>query len=334
MNKTIIIAEAGVNHNGDLDTAKNLIEVAAESGADYVKFQTFKTDELVTPGANQAKYQKLNTGRDENQYEMLKRLELNYDHYEILIRHASSYGIKFISTAFDVGSLNFLQNFGLDMIKIPSGEITNLPYLLAVAEFKKPIVMSTGMSSLGEIEAALEVLYRRGIDFKHLTLLHCTSEYPAPMDEVNLRVMGTLQTAFGVKVGYSDHTMGIEIPIAAVAMGATLIEKHFTLDREMDGPDHKASINPKELKKMVSAIRSIEKALGDGVKRVTPSELRNISVARKSIVAKCFIKKGSVFTNENLSIKRPGTGISPMKYEDVLGKIAIRDFDVDQLIEL
>ena len=333
MNKTIVIAEAGVNHNGDLGIAKNLIEVAAGAGADYVKFQTFKAEELVTANANQAKYQKLNTGRDENQYEMLKRLELSYDHYDLLIKHANSCGIKFLSTAFDVNSLNFLQNFRMDMIKIPSGEITNLPYLSAVADFKKPIVMSTGMSSLGDIEAALEVLYKGGVDFKLLTLLHCTTEYPAPVDEVNLRVIGTLQTAFGVKVGYSDHTMGIEVPIAAVAIGASLIEKHFTLYRDMDGPDHKASINPIELKKMVSAIRLIEKALGDGVKRVTPSELSNIIVTRKSIVAKCFIKRGSVFTNENLSIKRPGNGISPMKYEEVLGKVATRDFDVDQLIE-
>jgi len=334
MNKVTVIAEAGVNHNGDLNVAKKMIEVAAEAGADYVKFQTFTAEELVTPDAFLASYQKNNSGRGGGQYEMLKRLELKRDDHLTLIRHAEICNIKFLSTAFDLPAIDFLSKLGMDLVKIPSGEITNYPYLCAVSKLNKDIVLSTGMSTLGEVEMALEVLTREGIKLSQITLLHCTTEYPAPLEEVNLKVLETLRTAFGVQVGYSDHTMGIEVPIAAVSLGATLIEKHFTLDRGLSGPDHLASLEPGELKAMICAIRSIEKALGDGIKRVTQSERANIPVARKSLVAKKDIKLGEIFTDENIGVKRPGTGISPMRYLEVIGKVAKKDFYANQIIEI
>ena len=334
MTKTIVIAEAGVNHNGDLNLAKKLIEVAADAGADYVKFQTFSADELVTPFGDKAKYQLKNTEHNETQQEMLSRFQLNHKQHLILMQHAKSCGIKFLSSAFDLDSLYFLDSLGLDFIKIPSGEITNYPYLRLVSKLKKPTIISTGMSTLGDIEAALNVLVSGNFNIEDVTLLHCTTEYPVPPEEVNLRAMETLKNAFGTKVGYSDHTVGIEVSIAAVSLGASLIEKHFTLDRNMSGPDHLASLDPAALREMIGAIRIIEKALGNGRKVVMPSELNNSLVARKSIVAKKNIKIGDVFTEENLCTKRPGNGISPMRYEEVLGKIAKKDFLVNQLIEI
>ena len=334
MKKIIIIAEAGVNHNGDLDIAKELVKVAANAGADYVKFQTFRAEDLVTLNAKKARYQIKNSSVEEFQFEMLKRLELKREYHLSLLNYAHECNIKFLSTAFDVDALFFLNEMGLDLVKIPSGEITNYPYLCAVAKLHKPVVLSTGMSTLGDIESALEVFEKGGLDLDFITLLHCTTEYPAPPEEVNLNVMETLRRAFGVKVGYSDHTIGIEIPIAAASLGACLIEKHFTLDRGMEGPDHKASLEPIELSQMISAIRLVETALGDGVKRVTPSELKNVAIARKSIVAKRNIRCGDIFTEDNLCVKRPGNGISPMRYVEILGMVARKDFDADQLIEL
>jgi N,N'-diacetyllegionaminate synthase len=334
MNKTLVIAEAGVNHNGDIDIAKKLIKVAADSGADYVKFQTFNSDEALTSYAVQADYQLKNTGQKEKQIEMIRRLELSKDAHHELIAYSKKCGIKFFSTAFDLSSLAFLNELGMDMFKIPSGEITNYPYLCIVAGFGKPIILSTGMSVLGEIESAIKVLEDNGTDRSKITLLHCTTEYPAPIDEVNLKVMATLRQAFGVDVGYSDHTLGITVPVAAVALGASVIEKHFTLDRTMNGPDHKASLLPDELKAMVSAIREVELALGDGIKKVTASETKNLAVARKSLVAKVAIKNGEYFTKENVTAKRPGNGLNPMRYEEVIGKQAKKDFGPDDFIEL
>lgn len=334
MKKTIVIAEAGVNHNGDIEIAKKLIEVASEAGADYIKFQTFNASKLVTIDAQKADYQIRNTGLLENQMAMLKRLELSYDHHNELLRHAKNCGIKFLSTAFDMDSLNFLGGLGLDLVKIPSGEITNYPYLCAASKLKKPVVLSTGMSTLGDIEAAIKVLENGGLSKENITLLHCTTEYPAPVRDVNLNVIQTLEHAFGVKVGYSDHTIGIEIPIAAVSLGACLIEKHFTLDRFMDGPDHLASLEPLELKQMIDSIRLVEQALGDGIKRVTEREVSNSRVVRKSIVASRNIKRGEFFTMEMLGVKRPGIGLSPMRLHEVVGKVAKQDFSVDQIIEL
>ena len=333
MKKTLIIAEAGVNHNGDFETAKRLIEVASEAGSDFVKFQTFIADEIVIKSAKQARYQTKNIGVTETQHKMLQRLELDRKHHSLLIAYSKKCGIEFLSTAFDIDSLAFLDSLGSRFIKIPSGEITNLPYLKAVASYNKPIILSTGMSTIGDIENAFFVLEKFGATRKNITILHCTSEYPAPMDEINLNVINSLRTAFEVEVGYSDHTMGIEVPIAAVTLGATVIEKHFTLDRTMVGPDHKASLEPDELKKMVSCIRNIELAIGDGIKRISPSEKKNITIVRKSLVSKCLIKKGDAFTIENLGVKRPGTGISPMKFEETLGKIAFKDFHADEIIE-
>lgn len=333
MTHTIVIAEAGVNHNGDMNIAKRLIEVAADAGADYVKFQTFTANELVTSEAKQADYQIKNTGIKETQREMIRRLELKREDHSMLIEHAEKCGIKFLSTGFDIASLDFLNTLGTPLFKIPSGEITNSPYLKVVASYKKPIILSTGMSTIGEIENALAILQRHGTDISDITVLHCTTEYPAPISEVNLSVMHTIRKAFGVKVGYSDHTMGIEVPVAAVALGASIIEKHFTLDRTMPGPDHPASLEPDELKQMIASIRNIEKALGDGVKRVTVSEQKNISVARKSLVAACVIKEGEYFTEQNLTVKRPGIGISPMRFEEALTKKANRSFLPDEIIE-
>lgn len=333
-NQTLIIAEAGVNHNGDLELAKRLIDLAAEAGADLVKFQTFNADRQVTRTAKKAAYQTQTTDSEESQYEMLRRLELTVEMHKTLIAHCAACGIGFLSTGFDIESIDLLVSLGQTQFKIPSGEITNLPYLRHIGRFGKTVILSTGMSTPGEIEAAIEVLEQAGTPRTNITILHCTTEYPTPMAEVNLRAMKSIHTAFGVKVGYSDHTSGIEVAIAAAALGASVIEKHFTLDRNLPGPDHKASLEPKELKAMVAAIRNIEVALGDGIKRLTPSEAKNKPIARKSLVASHAIKSGEVFREQNITAKRPGTGISPMRWDEVIGRTAPRDFLADELIEL
>lgn len=332
--RTLIIAEVGVNHNGDLDLARQLIDAAAAAGADMVKFQTFNANRQVTRTAKKADYQTQTTDSTESQHAMLHRLELTEAMHKELIAHCATRNIGFFSTGFDIESVDLLVSLGQDRFKIPSGEITNLPYLRHIGQLGKKVILSTGMATLGEIEAAIEVLDQAGTPRAKLTVLHCTTEYPTPMHEVNLRAMQSIHAAFGVAVGYSDHTSGIEVAIAAIAMGATVIEKHFTLDRNLPGPDHQASLEPEELKAMVAAIRNIEIALGDGIKRLTPSEARNKLVARKSLVASRAIKAGEVFTAENLAAKRPGTGISPMWWDEVLGKKAQRDFIADELIEL
>ncbi len=330
--KTLIIAEAGVNHNGDMAMACALIDAAAAAGADLVKFQTFDADRLVTGSARKADYQTRTTAADESQRDMLKRLELSAAMHEQLIAHAARRGIEFFSTAFDLESLDYLMQLGMARIKVPSGEITNLPYLRKVGSYGKPVILSTGMATLGDIEAALAVLEAAGTPRAQITVLHCSTEYPAPMAEVNLQAMPSLARAFGVRVGYSDHTEGIEVAIAAVALGACVIEKHFTLDRGLPGPDHRASIEPDELARMVSSIRNIELALGDGVKRPSASEEKNRLVARKSLVAARAIAKGELFSEENLAAKRPGTGISPMRLDEWLGRPAARDFAPDEQI--
>jgi len=331
---TLIIAEAGVNHNGDINVAKQLIEAAAEAGADLVKFQTFNADRLVTSTAEKAEYQNQATTREESQQDMLRRLELSPDMHQELIAHCAQRNIGFFSTGFDRESIDLLVSLGQNLFKIPSGEITNLPYLLHIGQFGKKVILSTGMATLAEIEAAIEVMEQAGTPRANLTILHCTSEYPVPMHEVNLYAMQSIQTAFGTAVGYSDHTKGIEVAIAAVALGATVIEKHFTLDRNLPGPDHKASVSPTELKAMVAAIRNIESALGTGIKRLTPSEIRNKPVVRKSLVASQAIQEGETFTTKNIIAKRPGTGISPMRWDEVIGKKAPRAFMVDELVEI
>lgn len=336
MNKVIIIAEAGVNHNGDIELAKKLIDVAVEAGVDYVKFQTFKSESLVSKFAKKASYQIENTkDGGESQLQMLKKLELsNSQHFE-LVQYCNNKNISFFSTAFDLESLSFLKELGLNIVKIPSGEITNLPYLRKAAALFKEVIISTGMSSMVEIEEALDVFLQAGINKNDITILHCNTEYPTPMSDVNLNAMLTIQKMFGVKVGYSDHTMGIEVPIAAVAMGGTMIEKHFTLDRSLPGPDQLASLEPEELKNMVHSIRNIEDAIGGtGIKEPSESEIKNISIARKSIVAKTSIQKGDRFTEFNITTKRPGMGLSPMKWDEVIGKVASQDFDEDELIKL
>ena len=336
MNKVIIIAEAGVNHNGNIELAKKLIDVAVEAGVDYVKFQTFKSESLVSKFAEKASYQIENT-KDavESQLQMLKKLELsNSQHFE-LVQYCNNKNISFFSTAFDLESLSFLKELGLNIVKIPSGEITNLPYLRKAAALFKEVIISTGMSSMVEIEEALDVFLQEGIKKNDITILHCNTEYPTPMSDVNLKAMLAIQKMLGVKVGYSDHTMGIEVPIAAVAMGGTMIEKHFTLDRSLPGPDQLASLEPDELKNMVNSIRNIEKAIGgSGIKKPSESEIKNISIARKSIVAKTSIQKGDRFTEFNITTKRPGMGLSPMKWDEVIGKVACQDFDEDELIKL
>lgn len=332
--RTLIIAEAGVNHNGDLNIAKRLVDEAAGSGADIVKFQTFNASRLSTPYAKKAEYQLEDVGGVETQYDMLRRLELKDEMHHSLIRHCAELKIEFLSTGFDIESVNFLSKLGQSRFKIPSGEITNLPYLRHIGRYGKPIILSTGMATLGDIEIAIETLEQAGTPRSGVTVLHCTTSYPTAMNEVNLRAMQTIQSAFGVAVGYSDHTQGIEVAIAAVAMGATLIEKHFTLDKSLPGPDHKASLEPSELAELIAAIRNIEVALGDGIKRPTENEAKNKEVARKSLVASRAIKEGEIFTAENITAKRPGTGISPMKWDEVLGKKAQRCFAIDELIEL
>ena len=332
--KTLIIAEAGVNHNGDLKMAKQLIDTAAEAGADLVKFQSFKASSLVTRLAEKADYQNQNTNNKESQYEMLCQLELSTEMHDELISYCAIRDIGFFSTGFDIESIDLLMSLGQDCIKIPSGEITNLPYLRHIGGLGKTVIFSTGMATLGEIEAAIEVLEQAGTLRSKITVLHCTTEYPTPMAEVNLSAMQNIHSAFGVSVGYSDHTSGIEVAIAAVALGALVIEKHFTLDRNLPGPDHKASLEPKELKAMVAAIRNIEVALGDGLKRITPSETKNKPIVRKSLVAMQDIIKGEVFTEKNLTTKRPGTGIPPMRWDEVIGRKAHRNFSEDELIDL
>lgn len=326
---SIIIAEAGVNHNGDLNNAKLLASKAKEAGADYVKFQTFSPEKLVSVYARKAEYQKKTTASDESQLQMLKRLSLTYNEFTELKEYCDKIKMKFLTAPFDIESVRFTDGF-VELWKIPSGEITNLPYLIEIAKTKKPVIMSTGMADLSEIDEAIGVLKEYGT--KEITLLHCTTEYPAPFGEVNLSAMETLKKEFGLPVGYSDHTKGIEIPIAAAALGAVVIEKHFTLDKNMDGPDHKASLEPGELSAMVNAIRNVEISLGSSEKKPTVSERKNMSVARKSIVASRLIKKGEIFTEDNITTKRPGNGISPMKWFDVIGKKAIKDFEEDELI--
>lgn len=334
MKKTIIIAEAGVNHNGVLDNAIKLIDAAVEAGVDYVKFQTFKAENLVSKGAQKADYQKQNTGNSEDtQFDMLKKLELSHHDHTVLVDYCNTRRINFFSTAFDLDSLQYLKDIGLNVVKIPSGEITNLPYLRKAANLFSNVILSTGMCTMKEISDAVAVFSKAGFSSKDITILHCNTEYPTPMKDVNLKAMLTIQEEFGTAIGYSDHTLGIEVPIAAVAIGASVIEKHFTLDRTMPGPDHAASLEPSELKAMVLAIRNIELAIdGDGIKAPSPSELKNIEIVRKSIVALSSIKAGEKFSESNIAIKRPGGGISPMRWDDVLGRIASRDYEEDDLI--
>lgn len=332
MSKVFIIAEAGVNHNGSIEIAKKLVDTAVFAGADAVKFQTFKAENLVCRNVQKADYQLETTDKQETQFDMLKKLELTVDMHKELILYCSEKGIMFLSTPFDIESLNFLVQCGVDIIKIPSGEITNYPYLRAVGRTGKKVIFSSGMSTLSEVREALKVLKDNGSN--DITVLHCNTEYPTPYADVNLKAMLTIKKELGVAVGYSDHTRGIEIPVAAVALGAQVIEKHFTLDREMDGPDHKASLEPSELKEMIREIRNVEIALGDGEKKPSESEKKNIPVARKSIVAKRDIAMGELLTEDNLTTKRPGTGITPMQWKNVIGKVAPKDFCIDELIEL
>jgi len=326
-----IIAEAGVNHNGSIDLAKKLIDKGAEAKVDAVKFQTFKAETLVTKDAKKAEYQDKNTENNtDSQFEMIKKLELDYEVHQELLEYAQLKGVQFLSSAFDLDSIELLDELGIPLFKIPSGEITNYPYLKKIAETGKDIILSTGMSNLSDIEKALDLLRDSGA--QAVNVLHCNTEYPTPMEDVNLLAMNTIKKAFDVEVGYSDHTLGIEVPIAAVALGATVIEKHFTLDKTMEGPDHKASLEPEELKEMVKAIRNIEVALGSKIKKPTKSEVKNMPIARKSIVAKTEIKKGEILTVDNLTIKRPGTGINPMEWETIIGKQATKNYSPDELI--
>ena len=329
-----VIAEAGVNHNGSLDLAKKLIDVAVEAGADAVKFQTFKAEKLVSKNAEKAKYQKENmSGSDDSQFAMLKKLELDLDTHHKLISYCNTKNIMFLSTPFDHESIELLHELQLPIFKIPSGEITNLPYLRHIGSLQKKVILSTGMADMSEIEDALDILLQAGTKKDNITVLHANTMYPTPMEDVNLKAMVTIGNTFDVAFGYSDHTLGIEVDIAAVAMGASCIEKHFTLDKTMQGPDHKASLEPDELKAMVQSIRNIEIALGSSVKKPTPSETPNIEVARKSIVANCSIKKGEKFSVDNLAIKRPAKGITPMRWDEIVGKVATKDYEVDELIE-
>ena len=324
---TFIIAEAGVNHNGSIENAKKMIDAVVKAGADCVKFQTYISENVMSKFAPKAEYQISNTGTDESQLEMVKKLELSFGDFRELKQYCDEKGIMFLSTPFDLESADFLNDLGMEIFKIPSGEITNLPLLRKINSFKKDIILSTGMAILDEIQAALDVLKDCEV-----SLLHCTTEYPCPYDSVNMNAMLTLKQNFGLEVGYSDHTQGIEVPIMAVAIGAKIIEKHFTLDKNMEGPDHKASLEPDELKAMVMAIRNVEKAFGNGVKEPQEAEKKNIDIARKSIVAKTNIKKGETFTEENLTTKRPGNGISPMRWDEIIGTVAVKDFKEDELI--
>ena len=330
--RTLIIAEAGVNHNGRLDLALKMVDEAKRAGADIVKFQTAIPERVISRYADKAEYQKETTGNEESQLEMCRRIHLKLSDYDIIKEYCEEVGIEFLSTPFDLESIDYLEKLGMKLWKIPSGEITNLPYLIKIAKTGKPVIMSTGMAELKEVEEAVNVLKEGGAG--EITLLHCTTEYPAPFDSVNLKAMNTLREKLGTKVGYSDHTTGIEVVVAAVSLGATVIEKHFTLNRNLEGPDHKASLEPEELEVMVNKIRIIEKALGDGVKRAAEAEKKNIAIARKSIVAAKDIKKGEILSEDNITTKRPGNGISPMQWFEVLGTEAIRDFGEDELIEV
>jgi N,N'-diacetyllegionaminate synthase len=332
MTKVFIIAEAGVNHNGSIELAKKLIDVASDAGADAVKFQTFKAEKLVSKKAQKAEYQKQTTAALESQYEMIKKLELDRETHVKLMSYCLQKNIMFLSTPFDHDSIGLLSDMGLEIFKIPSGEVTNLPYLRVIGGLNKKVILSTGMADIGEIEDALDVLISSGTCKDNITVLHANTEYPTPMCDVNLKAMQTIAKTFKVKVGYSDHTLGIEVPIAAVAMGAVVIEKHFTLDKTMAGPDHKASLEPDELKAMVRSIRNIERALGNGIKKASPSETPNMLIARKSIIAFQSIAKGEKFTCENIGIKRPGNGISPMRWDEVIGTFAQKDYQEDELI--
>lgn len=332
--RTFIIAEAGVNHNGSISIAKKLIDVSSDAGSDAVKFQTFKAERLVCKSAAKADYQKKTTDADESQFDMIKKLELNEDAHKELMDYGKDKGIIFLSSPFDLESIDLLNKLGIEIFKIPSGEITNLPYLRKIGRLKKKVILSTGMADLGEIGNAINVLTEYGMRKDDITVLHCNTEYPTPFEDVNLNAMLAIRDAFKVKVGYSDHTPGIEAPVAAVALGAAVIEKHFTLDKNMKGPDHKASLEPDELKAMVHAIRNIEKALGNGIKKPSSSEMKNIQVVRKSIVAAKDIKKGETFTDDNITVKRPGTGISPLKWDGIIGKAAIKDFAENEFIEI
>lgn len=332
MSKVFIIAEAGVNHNGSLEIAKKLIDVASEAGANAVKFQTFKADKLVSKKAQKAEYQKETTDSAESQYDMIKKLELDERAHHELITYCKLKNILFLSTPFDHESIALLYRLEMPIFKIPSGEITNLPYLRLIGSLKKEVVLSTGMANLDEIKDALDVLIKAGTPKERITVLHATTEYPCPIEDVNLKAMQTIADAFSVHVGYSDHTQGIEVPIAAVALGASVIEKHFTLNRSMEGPDHKASLEPDELMAMVKAIRNIEQALGDGIKQPSKSEAKNMPIARKSIVASKKIQIGEVLSSDNIAIKRPGNGISPMRWDEVIGTIASKNYDEDELI--
>jgi len=334
MSGTFIIAEAGVNHNGDLGLARDLIDAAAAAGADAVKFQTAIPELVVTRYAQKADYQKETSRADESQLEMIRKILFPLETHRELKAYCEERGVIFFSTAFDPVSLDFLEKLGQPYHKIPSGEITNLPYLRQVGAYRRPTILSTGMSTLGEIEAALEVLEQSGTNRERITVLHCNTEYPTPMTDVNLRAMQTIREAFGVRVGYSDHTAGIEVSLAAVALGATMIEKHFTLDRQLPGPDHKASLEPAELKAMVSAIRNIELAMGNGIKRPSSSEANNLRIVRRSLVAAHSIRAGEAFSAANLTAKRPGSGLSPMRWDEVMGRKAPRDFLPDEMIEL
>ena len=328
----LIIAEAGVNHNGNLDLALKMVDEAKRAGADIVKFQTAIPEKVISKYADKAEYQKKTTGNEESQLEMCKRIHLKLSDYDIIKKYCEEVGIEFLSTPFDLESIDYLEKLGMRLWKIPSGEITNLPYLIKIAKTGKPVIMSTGMAELNEVEEAVNVLKENGAG--EITLLHCTTEYPAPFESVNLRAMNTLREKFGTEVGYSDHTVGFEAAVAAAVLGASVVEKHFTLNHNMEGPDHKASLEPEEFEVMVNNIRLIEKALGDGVKQPAEAEKKNIAIARKSIVAAKDIKKGEILTEENITVKRPGSGISPMKWFEVLGTEAVRDFGEDELIEL
>ena len=332
-NRTLIIAEAGVNHNGDIKIAKQLIDVAADCGADYVKFQTFSADRIVTKSADKAEYQKQSSDSSESQFEMLKRLELSVEMHLELIEHCEHRSIKFLSTGFDIQSVDLLVGLGLNLVKIPSGEITNLPLLRHIGSLDLPVILSSGMSTMKEIGDALLILEQTGLPRAQITVLHCTTEYPTPMDEVNLRAMNSIRNTLGVAVGYSDHTLGIEVSVAAVALGASVIEKHFTIDRSLPGPDHKASSEPVELVAMVKAIRNIEVALGSDVKEPTMSEIKNAHIARKSILASQKIEKGEILSTVNLVVKRPGNGVSPMLWDRLIGQVATRTYLPDEMIE-
>lgn len=334
MNKTLIIAEAGVNHNGSIDIAKRLVDAGAEAGVDVVKFQTFNPASLTSQFADMAEYQKKNIGKSSSQLEMLKKLTLSKEDHYALVDYCDQKKVKFCSSPFDLESIDFLHKLKVPFWKIPSGEITNLPYLRKIASFHEPVIMSSGMSTLGDIENALESLLASGLDRKKITLLHCNTEYPTPPSDVNLNVMKTLQRAFNVAVGFSDHTMGLEFPIAAVALGATVIEKHITLDKSMSGPDHRASLEPDELKNMVYAIRNIELGMGSFIKKPTESEIKNLYIARKSIVASRTILEGEILSSNNLTTKRPGNGMTPMLWDKVIGKKANKNYQVDECIDI